>query len=64
MLARLALWLLFAGYAAYAFSLQSLRLSMGTNPAGGDPLFDRVQQVLAVLLLAIVTFIAVTGRRI
>lgn len=63
-LARLALWLLFAGYAAYAFSLQSLRLSMGTNPAGGDPLFDRVQQVLAVLLLAIVTFIAVTGRRI
>jgi farnesyl-diphosphate farnesyltransferase len=60
---RLALWLLFAAYAAYAFQLQSTRESLGLNPAGGDPFLDRVQQGIAAALLIFATYIAVTGKR-
>jgi len=62
-LVRLALWLLFAGYAMYAFSLKGMRESMGVNPAGGDPLIDRIQQVVAIVLLLFITHLAITGRR-
>ena len=60
---RVMLFLLFLGYAAYAFSLGGLRASLGVDGGYTSP-GDLLQKLLALLMLAGVSFVVIRGKRI
>ena len=60
---RVMLFLLFLGYAVYAFSLSGLRTSLGVDASYSSP-GDLLQKLLALLMLAGVSFVVIRGKRI
>ena len=56
--ARVLLWLLFAGYAAYAFGLAGVR---SDGVVGGSLAIDNAQKLFAVVCMGIITVVAFVG---
>mmetsp|Transcript_22412 Transcript_22412/g.76130 ORF Transcript_22412/g.76130 Transcript_22412/m.76130 type:complete len:165 (+) Transcript_22412:159-653(+) len=60
---RVLLWLMFAGYAAYAFGLGDVRAALGVSRDAGATSVDVMQQVLATMCLSGISVFVLIGRK-
>lgn len=63
MVVRFLLWFMFAGYAAYAFGLGSVRESLGVNRYAGETSIDVFQQVFATVCVVFITVFVLVGKK-
>ena len=61
---RLLLWLMFAGYAAYAYNVGEVRASLGVSQkVGQNNAVDQMQQMIAMVLLLFITVFVLVGKK-